>query len=57
MVCCSVEEEKISMRFEVFVTVKIQVEIWVVTLHSIVVGYHCFRGPSCIHLQVEVEVP
>jgi hypothetical protein len=29
-----------------------QVEIvWVVMPCSVVVGYHCFRGPCCLHLQ------
>jgi len=29
-----------------------QVEIfWVVTLYIVVVGYHRFGGPSCLHLQ------
>jgi hypothetical protein len=36
--------------------VKIQVEVlWVVTPCSVVVGYHCFRGPCCHHLQSEVS--
>jgi len=34
-------------------TVKIQVKVWPVTLCSIVVGYHCFRGPCCLHLRLE----
>jgi len=43
-------------RFEVFMAVKIQVEVlWVVTPCSVVVGYHCFRGPCCHHLQSEVS--
>jgi hypothetical protein len=34
-------------RYEVFMVVKIQVEVfWVVMLHSVVVGYQYFRGPS-----------
>jgi len=45
----------LDVRFEVFMVVKIQVEVfWVVTLCSIVVGYQCFRGPCCFHLQGEV---
>jgi len=32
-----------------------QVEIfWVVTSCSFVVGYQCFRGPCCLHLQDDV---
>jgi hypothetical protein len=27
---------------------------WVVTPYSVVVGYHYFRGPWCLHLQGEV---
>jgi len=35
--------------------VKIQVEVfWVVMLCSVVVGYQCFRGQSCLQLQGEV---
>jgi len=38
-------------RFEAFMVVKIQVEVfWVGTRYSVVVGYHCFRGPCCVHL-------
>jgi hypothetical protein len=34
--------------------VMIQVEdFWVVTPCSVVVGYHSFRGPCCLHLQGE----
>jgi hypothetical protein len=37
--------------------VKIQVEVfWVVMLCSAVVGYKCFRGSCCPHLQVEVKM-
>jgi hypothetical protein len=33
-------------------TVKVQVEaFWVLTTCSVVVGYQCFRGPCCLHLQ------
>jgi hypothetical protein len=28
---------------------------WVVILCSVMVRYHCFRGPCCLHLQDEVE--
>jgi len=35
---------------------KIQVMVsWVLTLCSDVVGYQCFRGPCCFHLQGEVN--
>jgi hypothetical protein len=40
-------------RFEVFTAVKIQVVFWSVMACN-VVGYQCFRGPSCHHLQGEV---
>jgi hypothetical protein len=44
------------MRFEVFMVVKIQVEVsWVVTACSVAVGYQCFRGPCYLHLQDEVN--
>jgi len=34
--------------------VKIHVMVfWVVMLYSDVVGYQCFRGPCCLHLQSE----
>jgi len=26
---------------------------WVVTSHGVEVGYQCFRGPCCLHLQSE----
>jgi hypothetical protein len=42
-------------RFEVFAAVLYQVEVfWVVTPCNVVVGYHHFGGPCCLHLQVEV---
>jgi len=38
--------------FEIFTAVKIQVEFfWVIMPCSVVVGYQCFRGPCCCHLQ------
>jgi hypothetical protein len=41
-------------RFEVFMAVRIQVEIfWVMMLRSAVVRYQCFGGPYCLHLQLE----
>jgi hypothetical protein len=42
------------VRFLVCMVVKIQVEFWVVTLYSVMVGYHCFRGPYYLHIHVEV---
>jgi hypothetical protein len=43
------------MRFEVFMEVKIQVEVfWVLKPCSVVVAYQQFGGPCCLHLQVEV---
>jgi hypothetical protein len=42
-------------RSEVFMAVKTQVKVfWVVMLCSVAVGYQCFRGPCCLHLQGEV---
>jgi hypothetical protein len=44
-----------NVRFGVFRAVNIQVEgFWVVVPCSVVVGYQCFRGPCCLHLQDEV---
>jgi len=41
------------VRFEVHVTVKIQVEIlWFVMLCSVVVAYHCYAGP-CFGMKME----
>jgi len=34
----------------VFIAVKIQVKVWVVTLWSVAVWYQHFRGPHCIQL-------
>jgi len=35
--------------------VKIQVKVfWVVMLYDVVVGYHRYGGPCCLHLQVVV---
>jgi hypothetical protein len=39
-------------RFEVFLAVKIQVDIGVVVPCSVAVGYYCFRGPCQLDLQV-----
>jgi len=45
----------VSVRFEVLMAVKIQVELFqVVMLHSSVVGCQHFIGPCCLHLQGEV---
>jgi len=42
--------------FDAFTAVKIQVEVFcVVTQCNVMVGYHHFRGPSCLHLQSEVD--
>jgi hypothetical protein len=42
--------------FEVFMMVKIQVEVfWVVTPCNVAVGYQCFGGSCCFHLEGEVE--
>jgi len=31
---------------------KIQAKFfWVVTAFSVAIGYQCFRGPCCLHLQ------
>jgi hypothetical protein len=32
---------------------KVQVMIWIVMLYDDVVGYHCSRGPCCLHLHPE----
>jgi len=41
----------IYVRFEVFMAVKIQIEVfWVVMPCSVVLGYKHFRGPCCLHL-------
>jgi hypothetical protein len=38
--------------FEAFTAVMSRVEVfWVVTPCSVVVGYHRFRGPCCLHLR------
>jgi hypothetical protein len=39
------------VRFEVFTVVKIQVEVWVVTLYSVTIGYQSFGGPYCLPVQ------
>jgi hypothetical protein len=41
-----------TVSFEVFMVVKIQNKfIWILTPCNVVVGYHCFRGSYCLHLQ------
>jgi len=40
-------------RFEVFTALKIQVQLWVVVLRSIVIGCQHFRGPCCFRLYPE----
>jgi hypothetical protein len=45
------------VSFEASMTVMFQVEVfWVVMPCNVVVGYQCFRGPCCLHLQGEVKV-
>jgi hypothetical protein len=35
-----------------------QVDVFcIVTPCNVVVGYQCFRGPCCLHLQGEVGIP
>jgi len=41
--------------FEVFATVKIQVEIWFVKPCSVMVGYQCFGGSCFLHLHGEMN--
>jgi len=31
-------------------------DFWVVISCSVVIGYHCFRGPCCLHHKGEVEM-
>jgi hypothetical protein len=46
-----------AMRVEVLTVVEIQIEVfWVVMLCSVVVGYQCFRGSCCLHVQGEVKM-
>jgi len=44
----------ISASFEVFTAVMFQVEVWVMTTCSFVVGYQRFGGPCCLHLHGRV---
>jgi hypothetical protein len=42
-----------NMRFEVFIAVKIQVQVfWVVKPRNFAVGYQSFRGPSILKMEV-----
>jgi hypothetical protein len=42
--------------FEVFMVVKVQGEVFCTVMPcNAVVGYQCFRGPCCLHLQSEVK--
>jgi hypothetical protein len=47
----------LAERFEVLTVVKIQVEVWVVTLCSVAVKTNMFEdlGPCCLHLQAEMN--
>jgi hypothetical protein len=52
MVWCLIKQDT---SFETSAAVMFQVEVlWVVTPYSVVVGYHRFRCPFCLHLQGEV---
>jgi len=45
---------KFSVRFKVFITIKIQIVVFcILTLCSNVAGYQLFWGPCCLHLQCE----
>jgi hypothetical protein len=45
----------ILVSFDAFMAVMFLVFVfWVVIPHSVVVGYQCFRGLWCLHLQGEV---
>jgi hypothetical protein len=40
------------MRYEIFRVMEIHaMDFWVMTPYSDVVGYKCFRGLHCLHLQ------
>jgi len=44
------------VSFEAFMTVMFQFKVcWVVMPCGVVVGYQCFRGQCCLHLQGEVN--
>jgi hypothetical protein len=41
-------------RLEVFMAVKVKVEVfWIMMSYNVMVGYHLFRGPCCLHLYPE----
>jgi hypothetical protein len=43
-------------RFEVFMAVKVQVEVlWVLTPRTVVIGYQFFRGPCCLRPEMKGE--
>jgi hypothetical protein len=44
-------------RFESFTAAMFEIEVfWVVMPCSVALGYRRFRGPCCLHLQVEVKM-
>jgi hypothetical protein len=51
-ICLNVISSLTGVRFDVLTAIKIQV---VVFLGCDAVGYQCFRGPHCLHLQGEVN--
>jgi hypothetical protein len=54
---CSFPTGAPDHKFEVFATVKIQVEVFncVVTPYGVAAGDQCFGGPYCLYLQGEVD--
>jgi hypothetical protein len=47
----------ITVRLEVLTEMKIHVTVyWILTQCSEVVGYQCFGGPCCMHLQGVVKM-
>jgi len=44
----------IYVSSKVFMVMKIQVVVWVVTPHSVVVGYQRLWGPCCLHFTLKV---
>jgi len=52
-----VEGVKLSVISQTLIlVVVVQVEVFSVVMPcSVAVGYHCFRIPCCLHLQVEVH--
>jgi hypothetical protein len=46
----------LDVKLDVFVVMKGHIIIlWVLIPCSDMVGYHCFGGPCCLHLQIEVK--